>query len=303
MHAPTVRDLLDEARAHLERHGVPNAARNAQWMLCRALECTPMALVLRERDVPDARTVRRFRAMVARRAAREPLQFILGTAEFMSLEFEMARGVFVPRPETEELAGELVETLRSRRPPALRHVLDLCCGSGVIGVAVAVHVPGVRAWACDVDAEAVRLARRNAERLGVGDRFVACRADAVSVLDGIPRQWPRRFDAIACNPPYVPSAAIDALMPEVRDWDPRAALDGGVDGLDLVRALAPRLVGRLAPAGVVRFEIGDGQGGAVARMLRDGGLVDVVVRRDLAGRERVVAARAPAGEETTWTSS
>ncbi len=291
-----IRDLVREGEAHLVRHDVPNARRNAEWILCRALGCTPLYLHVNSGRIPGEAQVLDFRRRIARRAMREPLQHVLETAAFMSLEFEMRPGVFVPRPETETVVDLALRELRTLRNQVAPRVLDLCCGSGVIGVAIASQQNTARVYAVDSNPDAVTLSRRNAVRAGVNRRYEACCADATLALEcSCTGEWPDRFDLIACNPPYIASNEMSTLPPEVRDWDPPEALDGGADGLDFYRAVAPRLERRLVPGGVVVFEIGCTQADAVADILRASDLGEVHVENDLAGRHRAVRASRRAG--------
>jgi len=193
MTPPTIRDLLRAGEAHLRRNDVPNARRNAEWILCRSLSCTPLYLHVHSADAPDDENVSDYRDRIERRGNREPLQYVIETAQFMSLEFEMSPGVFVPRPETETLA-ELSLAMLSRAestressvksPARVEHVLDLCCGSGIVGVSIGYYRPSARVYAVDVNPNAVTLSRRNAVRAGVGGRFAACCCEATVALEG-----------------------------------------------------------------------------------------------------------------------
>jgi release factor glutamine methyltransferase len=285
-----IRALLQRGEAMLVEHGVPNARRNAEWMLCDALECSILDLYTREAPPPGDR-VHRYWEHVERRMTREPLQRILGTTEFMSLPFEVHAGVFIPRPDTEVLVEAAERWLKARSLHEPLRVLDLGCGSGVIGVSLARRVPNVTLDAVDDTAEAVAATKRNARLNRVNERVRVWRCDAARFLDRRMDEAPDCFTAIACNPPYIESADLQSLPPEVRDYEPVAALDGGADGLDAYRALVPRLGRRLLPDGLAIFEIGDAQGGAVSGMLADEGFMEIEVITDLAGCDRVVAAR------------
>lgn len=283
----TVREILNRAQAHLARHGVPNARRNAEWMLCAALGVGMLDLYVQGGRELSAESAGAYWTIVERRAAREPLQYILGSTEFMSLPFEVRRGVFVPRPDTEILVERAEPILRARPLHEPVTVLDLCCGSGVIGVSIAARVANAGITAVDVSDAAVELTADNARRNGVDDRVRLVRDDAIDYLAGTRE----RFAAILCNPPYIPSTELAVLPREVRDHEPVSALDGGPDGLDFYRRAVPLLARCLLPDGFVMFEIGDTQAEAVRAMLEAAGFKVVAVICDLAGRDRVVHAR------------
>jgi release factor glutamine methyltransferase len=282
----TIRELLNRAENHLVRHGVPNARRNAEWMLCAALGVSMLDLYVRSRECPDADAAADYWRRIERRAAREPLQYILGNTEFMALPFVARAGVFVPRPDTEVLVEHAEKKLRALplHEPAL--VLDLCCGSGVIGVSVAKRVPNAGVTAVDTADAAVELTAENAALNGVSDKVRLVHDDAVDYLD----RTSDRFAAILCNPPYIASGELAGLPREVREHEPMLALDGGKDGLDFYRRAIPRMVRCLLPGGFVMVEIGDAQGEPVSALFRHSGFANVLVIKDLAGRDRVVSA-------------
>jgi len=279
-----IRELLGRAEGHLVRHGVPNARRNAEWMLCHTLGWTMLDLYVQSGARLDERRLAAYWERVERRAKREPLQYILGSTEFMSLPFDVSKGVFVPRPDTEVLVERADLLLRARPLHEPLTVLDLCCGSGIIGVSLAHRIANLSVTGVDVSAAAVELTARNAANNGVADRVRVIEADAFAWLD-VTRD---RFAAILCNPPYIESGELAALPREVREHEPILALDGGRDGLDFYRRVVPLLRERMAPHGFVMFEIGDTQGAAVSAMLVAAGFARVEVVQDLSGRDRVV---------------
>ncbi|HEX5131407.1 MAG TPA: peptide chain release factor N(5)-glutamine methyltransferase [Candidatus Krumholzibacteria bacterium] len=282
----TIRDLLNAAHRHLVTHNVPNGRRNAEWMLCATLGISMLDLYVRSGESLDPADIDRYWRCVERRAQREPLQYILGNTEFMSLPFRARAGVFVPRPDTEVLVEHAEKKLRALplHDPAL--VLDLCCGSGVIGVSIAKRVPNAGVTAVDASEAAVELTADNAALNEVSDRVRLVHDDAIDYLDGTTD----RFAAILCNPPYIASGDLAGLPREVRDHEPMLALDGGPDGLNFYRRAIPRMMRCLLPRAFVMVEIGDTQGAAVAELFRGAGFTDVGVIVDLAGRDRVVSA-------------
>jgi release factor glutamine methyltransferase len=289
MHSPpgSVLRLLNDGEAYLKRNGVPNARRNVEWILSHVLRCRMIDLLIDPGRTPNPEQLRRYHTLLERRGSREPLQYILESTEFMSLPFRVLPGVFIPRPDTEVLV-EVAERLTGG-PPAMgrRMILDLCCGCGAIAVSMIAPHPEVYGVAVDIDERAVALSEANAELNGVRERIRCVRADAVEFLasdDSL-------YDAVVCNPPYVPSHDIAALPPEIREYEPGLGLDGGEDGMDLYRRVLPRVFDRLEAGGVVAFEISDEQGEAVSELMREASLRDIELHRDYRGAPRVLSAR------------
>jgi release factor glutamine methyltransferase len=278
--APTIAAALAEATARLARAGVAEARADAEVLLAFVLGTTRTDLVVAARRPLPETAAARFTGLVARRAAREPVQHLTGEREFWSLPLAVDRRVLVPRPES-----ELVVETALRLAPAAGRILDVGTGSGAIAVALARELPAATVYATDREADALAVARRNAATHAPGVRLV--RAD---LLAGFASAG---FDLVVSNPPYVPTAEIATLAPEVRDHEPPGALDGGHDGLDVVRALlaaAPRV---LRPGGWLVLEVGSGQADAVQA---DDVWTVMEKVRDHAGIERVVAARSGTDE-------
>jgi release factor glutamine methyltransferase len=290
---PTVADALRAAVARLAAAGVPEPEADAAVLVAHALGTTRAGLVVAAREALPGETAARLDGLVARRAAREPVQHLTGVREFWSLDFAVDRRVLVPRPETERV----VETAL-RVAPGARRVLDVGTGSGCIAVALARELGGAAVVASDVSSEALAVARTNCARHAPGVALV--RADLVAGFAAA------AFDLVVANPPYVVDADVDALAPEVRAYEPRGALAGGADGLDVVRRLV-REAGRVvASGGWLVFEVGSGQAGAAAAVVAarpEWGESRTV--RDLAGIERVLAVRRNDGawRRTPWTRS
>ena len=282
----SIRAWLQRAEAHLVRNGVPNARRNAEWMLCYSLGWNMLDVYVRSTATLEGVCAHRYWEFVERRASREPLQYILQGTEFMSLPFEVRRGVFVPRPETELLVETTERHLRERPLHQPLRMLDLCAGSGIVGVSLARRVPNLEVVAVDIAPDATALTAANAARNGVDNRVAVIETDAFAFLE----HADERFAAIVCNPPYIATRELAALPREVREHEPMRALDGGKDGLDFYRRVAPLLARRLHTNGFVVFEIGETQGRAVSALLRDAGLGAVEVAKDYAGCDRVVFA-------------
>jgi release factor glutamine methyltransferase len=289
------RDVLDRAVHRLREAGVASPEHDAAELLAHVLGTTRGSLVLLD-TVPGDR-VAAYDALVDRRAAREPLQHLTGSAAFRYVELLVGPGVFVPRPETELLAGWAVEQAsalqgrpRERQPggPPVRTtgcvVVDLCTGSGAIAKALADEVPGAQVHAVELDERAHAWATRNLAGTGVDLRH----GDLATAFDDLAGQ----VDVITCNPPYIPLEAWESVAPEARDHDPHLALFSGVDGLDAIRVLERRAAVLLRPGGVVGFEHADVQGeSAPAVFTGTGRWSEVRDHRDLAGRPRFTTAR------------
>lgn len=282
-----LRRLLDTATATLAAAGVPSPRHDAEALAAHVLGLRRSQLA--QRDGLAAADECTYHSLVRRRAAREPLQHLTGTAAFRHLEIAVGPGVFVPRPETEVLAGWVIDAVRALRAPV---VVDLCAGSGAVALAVAAEVPAARVHAVEVDPAAHAWAARNIERCGLADRVRLHLADASEALG----ELDATVDAVASNPPYIPLGS-DPIDPEVRDHDPPLALWSGGDGLAMVRVVAGAAVRLLRPGGVLAVEHADSQGETVPRLLREAGLwTDVRDHQDLAGRPRFTTARRGGGQ-------
>jgi len=253
-------------------------------MLRAASGVAPVALIVDSHEPlgSAALTIEQF---AARRAAGEPLSRIVGRREFWALELTISPQVLDPRPETETIVEASLRLLRSRREEPLR-VLDLGVGSGALICALLVEFPQARGVGVDISAGAADVARRNVAACGLASRAEIRVSDWASGIDG-------PFDLIVSNPPYIPSAELSALPREVRDFDPRLALDGGSDGLEAYQRIAPEARSLLCAGGWLMVEIGAGQAADVRAIVERCGFVDATILKDLAGRDRVVAARRP----------
>jgi release factor glutamine methyltransferase len=274
--------VLREATAVLADAGVPSPEYDAAELLAHVLGTTRGRLLTA--PPPTDAQAETFRRLVARRAAREPLQHLTGTAAFRHVELAVGPGVFVPRPETEELAGWGIAAARAAatagRAPV---VVDLCTGSGAIALAVATEVPQAEVHAVELSDDAHAWAARNLERSGV-DLRQGDMADAFPDLDGT-------VDVVLCNPPYIPMEAYESVAPEARDHDPALALWSGEDGLAAMRVVERVSARLLRQHGVVGAEHADVQGESAPAVFRaTGRWSDVRDHRDLAGRPRYLTA-------------
>lgn len=286
----TARDVLREGAAALSAAGVSAAVREAAEILGCAWGRPWLSVYLAE-DAPAASVRDVYWALLARRARREPLQYVIGTCNFCGLSLLARRGALVPRPETETLVEAAVAHLRaSRRAGRPLRALDLCTGSGAVALAVAAAfsaADGLAVDATDVSEEALALAHANAARTGLADRVAFHRGDLFAALPA----GAGPYDAVLANPPYVPTAEVPSLAPEIRDWEPRLALDGGSDGLDFYRAIAAGAPAILTPGGRLFLEIGSFEAAAAARALLAAAGFAVGLRPDATGAARVLVAR------------
>jgi release factor glutamine methyltransferase len=274
---PTVRDLLREAERTLAAHS-DSPRLDAELLLAHALRCSRAQLLARlgeECDAPD------FAKYVARRAAGEPVAYILGEWEFFSLGLEVEPPALVPRPETEHLVEEVLGFIGDR--PA--RVLDLCTGTGCVAVAIAKHAPNAEVWAADIEPRYAALAARNAERHGLGARLHTLVGDLYAAVPS----GAERFDAVCANPPYIADPEWVGLSDTIRRYEDRRALTSGADGLDCVRAIIQGANAHLRAGGLLALEIGHTQAPAVSALLSSAGFFAVHTRKDLAGIERIVA--------------
>jgi len=260
----TLREALTRATRQLDASPdlCVGAARDAALLLRHVLGISHAAqLAEPERELTPAQQAA-FDAMVLRRLANEPIQYITGEQEFYGLALGVTPAVLIPRPETEQLVEAVLAELDSTQP--LR-ILDVGTGSGAIAIALAHHLPRAHVTAVDLSSAALEVAASNAARHGLADRIRFVASDLLDAL--LPDEL--RFDVIASNPPYVPAADRASLHPQVRDYEPAAALFAGPDGLDIYRRLIPQARAALRPNGLLALEIGQGQREAIASLLSD----------------------------------
>jgi release factor glutamine methyltransferase len=292
--AASVGDALRSATRWLRASGSRSPRLDAELLLATALGVDRTELFRTPERVLTGSEERRFDGYVVRRQAREPVAYIRGRRAFRGIELEVTPAVLIPRPETETLVEVALEALAAvpgggdaALGPYEPLALDVGTGSGCIALALAAENPFVRLMATDVSKAAVEVARRNAARLGLDGRVDVRHGD---LLDALPPR--ERFDLIVSNPPYIPEAEYRTLEANVRDYEPRLALHGGEDGLDVYRRLVPAAAARLLPGGVLALEVGAGQAAAVhALCAAAGAFRPARERADLAGISRVVFAR------------
>ena len=278
----TVAEALAWTVEYFTRKGVENPRRSAEWLLSAATGLSRVEIYAHfERPLtPDERAT--FRASIERRAAGEPLQYVTGEVPFRHLVLHVRPGVFIPRPETEVLVDAVLEHL-GRSGLTEPHVLDLCTGSGAVAVSVAYERPTAAVYATEVVAPTADVARENAANAGVDARTMVLTGDLFAPL---PTELRGSFDVVVSNPPYIPTADMADLPAEVAGFEPRIALDGGADGLDVVRRIADEARVWLRPGGFLALEIdttcAKGAADILARWYEE-----VEVRKDLTGRDRI----------------
>ncbi len=305
--------LLTEGTRALERAGAPDAGLDARRLLLAAFHVDMARFLLnRMQELPEddyhVSSIKLYRELIARRCRRMPLQQILGSQEFMGLDFYINRHVLIPRQDTETLVELVLEEqcgqgkkhcgvkrgedgdVQEEKTAARHTLLDLCTGSGCIAVSLAAKGDFTHITATDLSREAIQVARRNAGRLLPADicgNFEFYQGDLFYALppDG------RRYEVIVSNPPYIPTAMIAGLEPEVRDYEPVMALDGSQDGLACYRRIAADAGNYLSDGGSIYLEIGFDQGQAVRGLMENAGFRQVRVRKDLSGNDRVVSAK------------
>ena len=271
---------IHETRAALVAAGIAlrDAGFDADRLAARVLGCDRAELVVRLRDEEPSGFADRLAPLVARRAAREPMAYILGEREFWGLTLEVTPDVLIPRPESELIVEEAIRLCRSR-PPAT--IVDVCTGSGCLAIALATEFPLASIVATDISEPALRVAHRNAARHGVDRRI---RIEAADMLTGIDVS----ADLIVSNPPYVRAGDAPGMMPEVVGHEPHVALFGGDDGFESYRRLLPMALSRLAPGGRLILEVGYDQDGRVEEIASRGGWRLAGTRQDLQGITRTL---------------
>ncbi len=267
--------------------GADLPANEVRWIVERVSGYDGGELTAHLDETPLARQVGFFDALIARRSAGEPLQYVLGRWPFRSLELLVDRRVLIPRPETEFVTGIAIDHLRAYGPEERLIVCDLGTGSGAIGLSIAKEVVHTEVWCTDISEDALAVARANLA--GLGRAAARVRIAQGSWFEALPDELQGRFACVVSNPPYV--AIADEVDSVVTTWEPHQALYGGDDGADHLRMLIDDATSWLAPGGQLICELGPGHAGAVAEYASGAGFVDVAVHRDLAGRDRALTAR------------
>lgn len=272
--------LVSWAARELADSGIDNPRREARLLLAHHMgQSVEQLIAFPERPV-DA--IDAFKSLIARRANREPLSHITGQREFWSLAFEVSRNVLDPRPDSETLIEAVLGAIADKSAPL--RIVDFGTGSGCLLLTLLSELPNATGVAVDISADALAVAQRNAERHNLSNRCRFLLSNWAESLDG-------SFDIVISNPPYIETASIDQLEPEVANFEPVQALDGGADGLAAYRILIPQAKNILSSEGFIALELGQGQDPTVTALLEEAGLKDVAVHKDLAGIPRCLTAK------------
>ena len=279
--ATTYNNLYLDIRQQLRKAGIEEATLEARELVCFGTNKSREELARDGGLYASPELERRVRDLVDRHLAGEPVAYLIGEWEFYGLPLDISREVLIPRPDTEVLAEQAINYLRTQGEC---RVLDLCAGSGCVGLAIASQVPQTRVVLGEWSDGALKICRQNIRRNGLSGRVVPMQADA--------RDKPEKalgdFQCIVCNPPYIPRADIDGLDVSVKDYEPHLALDGGEDGLDFYRDISEKWKDALNIGGRLYFEVGIGQADSVLRIMRAQGFGDIQVVKDLHEIPRVV---------------
>ncbi|MBU0700263.1 peptide chain release factor N(5)-glutamine methyltransferase [bacterium] len=276
----TTLDALHEAIDSLKAVGIETAVTDAEWLLEDIVSQARHQLYLQNRLLTDEEKTH-YRALIKRRCNHEPVAYIIGHKTFLDWEFVVSSQVLIPRWETELLVNELCK----HSHPYWRVGIDIGTGSGAIAISLARMLPHIQVYATDISESAIQVAWLNAQRLDVSDRITFIQGDMFSVLDGLELEG--RVNFIVSNPPYITTKEMDALPPDVRDFEPRTALDGGEDGLDYYRKIIKDAPDYLVPKGYLALEVGPGQAKAVEELMQEC-FFETQIINDLCQRQRVV---------------
>jgi len=283
----TIGRLLSWTVEYLTKHGAENPRLDAEVLLAEACGCRRIDLYASYDQAADEHIRDAFRELVRRRAAGTPVAYLVGHREFYALDFEVTPEVLIPRPETEHVVVALLDEVRERAMgQAPLRIADVGTGSGILAVCAAKYLPNACVTAIDISPAALEVARRNASRHGVAERIEFVEGN---LFDNVPRE--ARFDYIVSNPPYVSTAEMEQLSPDVREHEPHQALHGGEDGMDVIRPLVERSAERLSPGGSLFLEVSPMVAQRVELQIRTvPGFELKPTKHDLAGHARVVQA-------------
>ncbi|KAF0146241.1 MAG: release factor glutamine methyltransferase [Nitrospirae bacterium] len=280
----TALDKIKEITALLQRCGIEDAHIESEIILTHSLGMDKTALY-RDDPILSEKDVKEIDKIVERRAKREPLQYILGYVEFYGLKIKVGEGVLIPRPETELMVEEIIKLFTVHRSPFT--VLDLCTGSGCLALALAKNFPDAKVYGTDISATAIRYAKENAELNSISNA-VFLKGSLYEPLKQFISGMPLKFDVIVSNPPYIRSNDIVTLQPEIKNWEPRNALDGGDDGLRYYREILAEAPKYLAMDGFVFLEAGEGQAVDVIKIAENAGFRKNSAIKDYAGVKRII---------------
>ncbi|WP_058486230.1 peptide chain release factor N(5)-glutamine methyltransferase [Defluviitalea phaphyphila] len=276
----TIKEILTQGKGILRDSKIETWALDSEILLCHVLNLSRVQLFTHSEDEVLKEDEIKYKELICKRAKRVPIQYLINKQEFMSLPFYVNKNVLIPRRDTENLVELVLEILDKEKK---YDILDMCTGSGCIGISIAYFLPKSRVIASDISKDSLKVAKYNAKINGVDDRIEFVNSDLfknISIKD--------KLDMIISNPPYIPTKDIDNLMEEVKKYEPIKALDGGEDGLDFYRIITRESIEYLKPKGILMFEIGYNQGKMVSNILKSHGFINVNIKKDLAGFDRIV---------------
>jgi release factor glutamine methyltransferase len=294
----TVRELMKSAIEHLQRKGFEDARLNVELLLAHALELQRIQLYLHFDKPLKAEELKHFRDLYERRLNHEPVQYIIGSTSFMGLHFSVDTGVLIPRPETETLIEQVLLLYQSYPRDYPVHILEIGTGSGNIAVSLAKFIRHAHIATLDVSAEALILAKKNAQFHAVEHRIQFHHGDVFEENDEL---FQMKYDLLVSNPPYVPKDEWEQLQPEIRDYEPSRAVTDGRDGMRFYQRIAALVPAVIKPGGYVAVEVGFGQAVLVAKELHLNGIEELRKVADLQGVDRVVTGMKPSPERTVFS--
>ena len=266
---PTVKEVLNDTKKRLKEQGIDTFSLDSSLLVSEVTGLTKIQLVTHDRDEVTEEQLDRLENLVEERLKNKPMQYILGHCEFMGLDFKVTENTLIPRGDTENIVEEVIATIENS---------GYNTGTGAIAISVA-HYTKAKVTASDISKKALEVARENAQNLNADVNFIE--SDLFENIN-------EKFDVIVSNPPYIESEVIPTLMEQVKDYEPMLALDGGKDGLDFYRNIINQAKNYINPNGCIVFEIGYNQGGQVKSLLENAGFVNINVKQDLAGLDRLV---------------
>lgn len=281
-----VRELILLGENRLQNAGIEEAKETSRRLYCYMFDLTNTQLIMEWQKSIASDYCEKYFSLLDRRAEGEPLQYITGVQEFMGIPIGVNTNVLIPRLDTEVVVEKALKLIEENK---VKTVLDLCCGSGAIGIAVGSLGKNLKVTCSDLSKEALEVAKGNVEKLGLGKVIDFKGGDLFQPFKKTFSK--KKFDMIISNPPYIPKDVIPTLMREVKDFEPMSALAGGEDGLDFYRRIALEAGDYLNKKGIIVLEIGHDQGESVPKLLEEAGFVDIEVSKDLAGLDRVVIGR------------
>lgn len=282
----TVRDLLERGFKSLSKTERKSPRLESELIVMHLLDVDKAYLYTHPNRIVSKEIIEKFEELIEKRKEGYPIQYILKNQEFMGLDFHVTEGVLVPRPDTEILIEYIIKFARKNKKEKIK-ILDIGTGSGAISLSLAYYIENSYIYSVDISEKAIKIARKNKKKMNLEDRVELITKD---ILEGFP-EIDEKMDIVVSNPPYIPSRDIDRLQIEVSKYEPRLALDGGDDGLVFYRYITEKAKEKLIDNGLLCYEIGYDQGESVKNIMGDNGYKEILVLKDLQGRDRAVIGR------------